>query len=293
MIPLHGLLSKMLATLQNIKEGDTMNPTEKLDVLKENILKKKSLVVAFSGGVDSTFLLKVAYDVLKENVLAVTAKSSTYPEREYKEAVSFIEKLGARHMVIVSEELDIDGYSKNPINRCYYCKKELFSKIRDIAVENGITYIADGSNVDDLGDYRPGMKAVKELEVVSPLREARMTKEDIRILSKEMNLPTWDKPAFACLSSRFPYGQEITREKLEMVDQAEQFLLNEGFKQVRVRHHGEIARIEVSTAERSKFFNEELLDKVYAEFKRIGFSYTSLDLKGYRTGSMNETILSH
>jgi pyridinium-3,5-biscarboxylic acid mononucleotide sulfurtransferase len=268
-----------------------MNHAEKLDVLKENIRNMKSLVVAFSGGADSTFLLKVAYDELKENVLAVTAYSSTYPEREYKEAVSYIEKLGARHMVIVSEELDIDGFSKNPVDRCYYCKKELFSKIRDIAVENGINYIADGSNVDDLRDYRPGMMALQELEVVSPLREAGMDKEDIRLLSKEMKLPTWDKPAFACLSSRFPYGQEITKEKLEMVDKAEQFLLDKGFKQVRVRHHGEIARIEVSAAERSKFFNEEFMDRVYTEFKKIGFSYTALDLKGYRTGSMNETIL--
>lgn len=268
-----------------------MNHTEKLEVLKENISNMKSLVVAFSGGVDSSFLLKVAYDVLKESVLAVTARSSTYPEREYQEAVGFIEKLGARHRVIVSEELDIDGFSQNPVNRCYYCKKELFTRIREIAAENGMQHIADGSNVDDLGDYRPGMMAVKELEVVSPLKEAGMTKEDIRILSKEMNLLTWDKPAFACLSSRFPYGQEITREKLAMVDKAEQFLLDEGFKQVRVRHHGEIARIEVAAAERSKFFNEELMDRVYAEFKNIGFSYTSLDLRGYRTGSMNEIIL--
>lgn len=268
-----------------------MEHYEKLEVLKENIRNMKSLVIAFSGGVDSTFLLKVAYDVLKENVLAVTARSSTYPEREYKEAVSFIEKLGARHMTIISEELDIDGFSKNPVNRCYYCKKELFSKIRDIAKENGINCIADGSNVDDLGDYRPGMQAVKELEVVSPLREAGMTKEDIRKLSKDMNLPTWDKPAFACLSSRFPYGQEITREKLEKVDKAEQFLLDSGFKQVRVRVHGDMARIEVSSSERSKFYNDELMDMVYEEFKKIGFSYTSLDLKGYRTGSMNETIL--
>lgn len=267
-----------------------MNHSEKLERLKGNIRNMKSLVIAYSGGVDSTFLLKVAYDVLKENVLAVTARSSTYPEREYKEAVSFIEKLGARHMTIISEELEIEGFSKNPVNRCYYCKKELFSKIRKIAAENAIKYIADGSNVDDLGDYRPGMMAVKELKVVSPLREVGLTKEDIRILSKEMNLQTWDKPAFACLSSRFPYGQEITREKLEMVDKAEQFLLDEGFKQVRVRHHGEIARIEVAVSERSKFFNEELMNRVNSEFKKIGFNYTSLDLKGYRTGSMNETI---
>jgi uncharacterized protein len=263
----------------------------KLETLKTNLKNMNKLVIAFSGGVDSTFLLKVASDVLKDNVIAVTARSSTYPEREYKAAVNFIETLGTKHIVIISEELDIEGFSKNPVNRCYYCKKELFSKIREIAKENNINYIADGSNIDDLGDYRPGLKAINELNVVSPLKEAGMTKEDIRALSKEMGLPTWDKPPFACLSSRFPYGQEITKEKLEIVDKAEQYLLDLGFKQVRVRYHDEIARIEVSSDERKKFFDEDLMDKVYKEFKEIGFNYVTLDLKGYRTGSMNETII--
>lgn len=263
---------------------------EKLDKLEENIKSMGSLAVAFSGGVDSTFLIKVAYDVLKDKVVAVTARSSTYPEREFKEAVDFINELGAKHVVIVSEELDIEGFAANPVDRCYHCKKELFTKILDVAKQSDIKFVADGSNIDDLGDYRPGMLAVKELKVVSPLKEVGMTKEDIRILSKEMGLPTWDKPAFACLSSRFPYGQQITREKLDMVDKAEQFLLDLGFRQVRVRHHGEIARIEVAVEERKKFFNEELMDMIYKKFKEIGFSYTSLDLKGYRTGSMNETI---
>ncbi|MCX7922192.1 MAG: ATP-dependent sacrificial sulfur transferase LarE [Clostridia bacterium] len=267
-----------------------MELTNKLDSLKSSIKSMEKLVIAFSGGVDSTFLLKVAYDVLKDNVIAVTARSSTYPEREYKEAVDFITKLGAKHITIVSEELDIEGFSSNPVNRCYYCKKELFTKIQEIAIQNNIKYIADGSNVDDLGDYRPGMQALKELQVVSPLREAGMTKDDIRILSKDMDLPTWDKQAFACLSSRFPYGQEITREKLEMVDKAEQFLMDLGFKQLRVRHHGDVARIEVAAHDRKKFFDEELMDRVYARFKEIGFMYVSLDLKGYRTGSMNEAI---
>jgi pyridinium-3,5-biscarboxylic acid mononucleotide sulfurtransferase len=263
---------------------------EKLDRLKENIKSMGSLAVAFSGGVDSTFLIKVAYDVLKDKVVAVTARSSTYPEREFKEAVDFINELGAKHVVIVSEELDIEGFAANPVDRCYHCKKELFTKILDVAQQSNIKFVADGSNLDDLGDYRPGMIATKELKVVSPLKEVGMTKEDIRILSKEMGLPTWDKPAFACLSSRFPYGQQITREKLEMVDKAEQFLLDLGFRQMRVRHHGEIARIEVAVGERKKFFNEELMDLVNKRFKEIGFSYTSLDLKGYRTGSMNETL---
>lgn len=269
-----------------------MDAHEKLNKLKENIKNMGSLAVSFSGGVDSTFLIKVASDVLGDKALAITARSSTYPEREYREAEAFAKKIGVKHITIVSEELDIDGFSENPVNRCYFCKHELFEKVREIAKENGIRYVADGSNVDDLGDYRPGMQAVKELEVVSPLKAVEMTKEDIRLLSKEMDLPTWNKPAFACLASRFPYGQKITKEKLEMVDKAEQFLLDNGFRQVRVRHHGNLARIEVAASELAKFYNEELMEKVYNEFKNIGFTYVSLDLKGYRTGSMNETILN-
>lgn len=270
-----------------------MDAHEKLNHLKEDIRNMGSLAVSFSGGVDSTFLLKVAVDVLGEKAVAVTARSSTYPEREFKEAEAFAKSLGVKHLVIVSEELEIEGYAENPVNRCYFCKRELFEKVKKVAKQNGIQYVADGSNLDDLGDYRPGMQAVKELEVVSPLKAAEMTKDDIRLLSKEMGLPTWDKQAFACLASRFPYGQKITKEKLAMVDKSEQFLLDLGFRQVRVRHHGDLARIEVGAHERCRFFNEELMEKVYAEFKRIGFTYVSLDMKGYRTGSMNETILRH
>jgi uncharacterized protein len=269
-----------------------MDAQEKLNVLKDNIRRMGSLAVSFSGGVDSTFLLKVAFDVLGDNALAVTARSSTYPERELKEAEAFAKSLGVRHIVIDSEELDIEGYADNPTDRCYYCKRELFEKVRQVAKENGARYVSDGSNLDDLGDYRPGMKAAGELHVESPLKAAGLGKDDIRLLSKEMGLPTWNKPAFACLASRFPYGQKITREKLAMVDKAEQFLLDLGFRQVRVRHHGDLARIEVGPEERGRFFTEGLMEKVYGELKKIGFTYVTLDMKGYRTGSMNEVLPS-
>lgn len=267
-----------------------MNIESKFNKLKESIKAFESAVIAYSGGVDSTFLLKVAHDVLGDNVIAVTAKSSTYPEREFNEAKKLAEKIGAKHIVIVSEELDIEGFSKNPTNRCYYCKKELFTKINEIAKKNNINYVLDGSNLDDVGDYRPGMIAAKELGVLSPLKLSELTKNDIRQLSKTLGLPTWDKPSFACLSSRVPYGSEITIPKLNMIDRAEQFLLDIGFRQVRVRHHGDIARIEVAAEEREKIFSIELMDKISEKLKSIGFKYVTFDLTGYRTGSMNEVI---
>ncbi len=267
-----------------------MNLNQKLLKLQENINKLGSGVIAFSGGVDSTFLLKVAHDLLGENVLAVTATSSTYPTRELNEAIDYAKGFNARHIIIESEELDIEGFSKNPVNRCYYCKHELFSKLKNVAKQNNIQYVLDGSNYDDIGDFRPGMKAAKDLKVISPLKDAELTKDDIRKLSKEMNIPTWDKPAFACLSSRFPYGHEITADKLKMVDLAEEFLLGMGFKQIRVRHHEETARIEVNPKEREKFFDIKKMDAIGEEFKRIGFTYVTLDILGYRTGSMNEVL---
>ena len=263
---------------------------EKLELLKDIIRKKGSAAVAFSGGVDSTFLIRVAKEVLGDKLIAVTATSSTYPERELNEAIKYAKDFGVKHIIISSEELDIEGFASNPKNRCYYCKKELFTKVKEVALENGVEYVFDGSNLDDNGDYRPGMLAAKELLVASPLKEAGLTKKDIRDLSKEYGLATWNKPAFACLSSRFPYGNKITLPKLKMIDQAEQFLLDMGIRQVRVRHHGEIARIEVAPEEREKFFNIEFMDKISFKFKEIGFIYTTLDIAGYRTGSMNEVL---
>ena len=263
---------------------------EKYELLKDIIEKKKSAAIAFSGGVDSTFLLRVAKEVLGDKLIAVTATSSTYPERELKEAIKYSEDIGVTHIIISSEELEIEGFASNPKNRCYYCKKELYTKINNIASANGVDYVFDGSNLDDTGDYRPGMQAAKELDVVSPLKEAGLTKNDIRDLSKELGLPTWNKPCFACLSSRFPYGNKITLPKLNMVDKAEQFLLDMGITQVRVRHHGEIARIEVEPSERENFFDIEVMNRIGNEFKKIGFTYVTLDVLGYRTGSMNEGL---
>jgi uncharacterized protein len=267
-----------------------MEIESKLNNLKKQIKQLQSVAVAFSGGVDSTFLLKIAHDVLGDNVIAITARSSAYPEREFRDAVKFAREMGINQQVVSFNELDIPGFTDNSPERCYFCKREFLSKVVATAHEHNIRYVVEGSNVDDRGDYRPGMQAVRELGVASPLQEAGLEKEEIRILSRKMDLPTWNKPAFACLASRFPYGQKITRDKLQVVDQAEQFLMDLGLRQVRVRHHGEIARIEVSPEERSFFFDTDLMDKIYEKFKQLGFLYTALDLQGYRTGSMNETI---
>ncbi len=251
-----------------------------------------SAAVAFSGGVDSTFLLHAAKEALGTNLIAVTARSLSFPERELKEATQFAKEQNIKHYVVDSEELDIEGFSNNPKNRCYLCKSELFTKIKEIALEKNISAVMEASNSDDNGDYRPGLIAVKELGIHSPLRQVGFTKPEIRELSKEFGLPTWNKPSFACLSSRFPYGESITPERLIMIDKAEQYLLDLGIWQVRVRIHDKLARIETDEKGFAILLDGEVRDKLYEEFRRIGFTYVSLDLKGYRTGSMNETLNS-
>ena len=262
----------------------------KLDKLKEYIKSLGSLAVGFSGGVDSALLLYVAHEVLGDKLIAVTGVDAALPERELSEAKDFCEKRKIRHVICKVDPLKEESYRNNSPDRCYHCKRGLFLEIGKVAKENGIEYLAEGSNMDDIGDYRPGLKAVEELSVKSPLREAGLTKADIRAISRAFDLPTWSKPAYACLASRFVYGEKITEEKLRMIDQAEQFLIEHGFLEERVRMHGNVARIEVPAKDISRLAEEEIREEVYKRFKEIGFMYVTLDLLGYRTGSMNETL---
>lgn len=263
---------------------------EKYADLRAGLFALGSVAVAFSGGVDSTFLLWVAHDVLSESAVAVTAVSESFPERERREAEQFCRQSGIRQILCPSEELEIEGFRENPENRCYLCKRELFGRILAIAKENNMAAVAEGSNTDDCGDYRPGLVAVKELGIRSPLREAGLSKAEIRQLSKQIGLPTWDKPSFACLASRFVYGEPITKEKLSMVDRAEEYLQKLGFRQVRVRVHRNLARIEVLPSDFAKLFVGDLPQRIERELRQIGFTYVTLDLGGYQSGSMNRTL---
>lgn len=261
----------------------------KYQSLKKHLRQLQSVVVAFSGGVDSSFLLKVSHEVLGDKAMAVTIVSPMIPEWDLDDAKTIASQTGIEHILIEDDSIG-DDIKMNPTNRCYFCKKVEFGSIVDIANERGFNFVLDGSNADDTKDYRPGMKAIEELKVVSPLRMAGLTKKEIRELSKEFGLLTWDKPAYACLSSRIPYGEEITREKLGRIGKAEKYLHSLGFRQVRVRSHELIARIELAPEERTRFCNPETMDKVSKQLKEYGFMFVCLELEGYAMGNLNKGI---
>ena len=262
----------------------------KVDILYDQLQDYEKVIVAFSGGVDSTFLAEAAQNALGENALAVTAISDSYPVREMRAAQDIAKQIGIRLETVHTKELDLEGYASNPTNRCFFCKTELFDRLQPIAEKYDVGTIIYGAIPDDVGDHRPGMDAAKNMGIQAPLIDVDLTKAEIREISKKWQLPTWDKPAFACLSSRFPYGMRITRELLRQVDAAEQFLYDLGIRQFRVRHHGELARIELDAEEINLLRQQETRNRVNLHFKQLGYEHVTLDLQGYRSGSLNEGI---
>jgi len=262
-----------------------MTTEEKFENLKKILKSYGSVAVAFSGGVDSTFLLKTAYDVLGNKAAAVTCASVFIPKSEVDESKKFCADNNINQIIFRADVLSIEGVAENPVNRCYLCKRGIFTKIKELAAVNNFAYVVEGSNVDDVSDYRPGIKALDELEIESPLRRAGLFKSEIRSLSKMLNLPTADKPSMACLATRFVYGETLTEENLSTVEAAEECLRGVGFNQLRVRVHGKLARIEILPADFQKLLN--LREEIILKLKSYGFNYVSLDLQGYRTGSMN------
>jgi len=267
-------------------------PDAKLERMRAIFAPMRSLIVAFSGGVDSTLVLKVAHDALGDSVLALTTTSPTMPDEDRDSALAMALLIGARHLVVESNELEIPGYAANPLDRCYLCKHNLFTVCEAKAAQLGIDEIADGLNLDDLHDYRPGMQAASEKRVRHPIVEAEMTKADVRALSRSMGLPTWDRPASPCLSSRFPYGTEITPEGLKKVAAGEKLLHSMGFAVARVRFHGEVARLEVEQSQIARIVEPAVRETIDREFKKIGFRFVAIDLKGFRSGSLNEGVIA-
>jgi len=274
---------------QNISPEEIKATNEKYNNLLATLKRMEHVAIAFSGGVDSSFLLAAAREALGDNAVGITIDSPALPRYELEDAIEIARLVGARHIIVQSDEIE-DEVKQNPVNRCYFCKKAEFGAIIEKAKSLGIRYVLDGSNADDLLDYRPGMNAIKELQVLSPLLEAGLKKAEIRDLSRKLSLPTWDKPAYACLFSRIPYGQEIRLEDLEKVEKGEKFFIDKGFRTVRVRCHGELARIEVAAADRIKLLEEPLTTETTQKLKSFGFKYVTIDIQGYRMGSFNETI---
>lgn len=261
--------------------------THKYDILINNLKSLNKVAIAFSGGVDSSFLLYAASKALGENVIAITANSNVLPHGEFDEAKDLCKSIGVRHIVMEFDPLKVDEFRRNVKDRCYYCKKNLMSRMINVAKENGFDVLAEGSNTDDGSDYRPGARALQELEIVSPLKDADLSKQDIRDLSNKYNLPTWDKPSYACLATRIPYNEEITSDKLSMVEKSEALLHEYGFLQSRVRVHGNVARLEIMPEQFDKLMSDDIRMAILEGIKNNGFDYVSLDLSGYRTGSMN------